>query len=257
MILELESSQLHVQLINWSPTPDSAVLVFLHDALGSVAQWRDFPSQLSEKTSLPAVVYDRHGHGQSPPFLQPRERDYLHREATQILPQLLKKLAIQHPILIGHSDGGTIALIYAAFHTAEAIITLAAHIDVESVTTAGIRQALNSAPVLLSKLRKYHGEKAGPLFAAWHRIWLSDSFADWSIEIETELINCPALIMQGERDEYATQRHAGRIVSIIGDRAELAIQQDCGHMLHLECGSAVLAKIVTFINSYRKTISSQ
>ena len=249
MILDLESFQLHVQLINWQPSLDTPVLVFLHDALGSIAQWRDFPHRLSERTGLPAIVYDRHGHGQSPPFLQPREKYYLHWEAREILPQLLQKMKIQHPILIGHSDGGTIALIYAAYHPATAVVTLAAHVDVEPVTRAGVRQALDSAPVLLSKLQKYHGEKAAPLFAAWHGIWLSDGFADWSIESEIEQINCPSLIVQGEEDEYATSGHAERIANAIGAKAKIAMQQDCGHMLHLECSSAILTKIVTFINS--------
>ena len=132
--LQVLQNSLRVQQLAVEGSPASPTLVFLHDALGSVAQWRGFPLKLALRSGLNAVVYDRCGHGESGPLLQTRNKEYLHREALETLPELLQQLEIQRPILIGHSDGGTIALIYAAYHQTMAIITEAAHAFVEEIT---------------------------------------------------------------------------------------------------------------------------
>lgn len=247
--LHLETAQhrLYIQQVKVKGAAASPTLVFLHDALGSVAQWRGFPEKLAGRCRLNAVVYDRAGHGRSEELPPPRNKEYLHREALEILPELLQQLRIQQPILIGHSDGGSIALIYAAYHQPIAIITEAAHTFVEEVALKGIRKALSQKGHLVERLSAYHGDKTETLFDAWAYTWLDADFRDWSLEGLLPRITCPALILQGSEDEYGSEEQLKRIVAGIGPAAEAFRVEQCGHIPHRQAEEAVLEKMAAFI----------
>jgi pimeloyl-ACP methyl ester carboxylesterase len=244
-LIEIKNSLLYYREIKTDKNP--AVLVFLHDALGSTAQWKDFPRLLSQKTGLNAIVFDRRGYGRSAAVSNARTKNYLHEEAQKILPVFLKKLKIEKPILFGHSDGGTVALLYASKFEPLAIICEAAHVLVEKETIKGINKALEHRDLLIKKLKKYHGEKAELLFDEWHKTWLAVDFQDWNIEADLKNIKCPALILQGANDEYATREHLARIEKGIGGSALSVLIKNCGHIPHLEAREEVLEKTAEFI----------
>ena len=248
LAIEVGKACYATQLINWGSPICKPVLVFLHDALGSIRQWKNFPAKLSEMTGLSALVYDRAGHGGSTglPAI-PRDKGYLHNEALEVLPAFLQQMGVTEPVIVGHSDGGTIALIYAAHHPVHKVVTLAAHIAVEEETLAGVRKTVAIQEQLLPKLERYHGQKAGALFKAWHQIWLSESFRDWSIETEVRAIGAPVLIVQGMRDEYATPRHLQLIHSAIGVNAQSWLVPGAGHLLHKDAPEQLLSRIGEFI----------
>src|SRR5690606_3770795 len=148
------------------------------------------------------------------PLQGERNITYLHREAYEVLPVLLDLLQIQHPLLIGHSDGGTIALLYGARFPAAAIVSIAAHIFVEPITMHSIRENLQQADVILAKLARYHGEKTEALFEAWYKNWLSEDFRDFNIEQEMRQIEAPTLIIQSKDDEYGSFRQVDSIFSL-------------------------------------------
>jgi pimeloyl-ACP methyl ester carboxylesterase len=198
---------------------------------------------------LDAVVYDRIGYGKSAANLETRTHGYLHDEANRMLPAFLDKLKIRKPILFGHSDGGTIALLYASAYETHALICEAGHILVEEETVRGIRKAGELRDGLVGKLTKYHGGKAEILFDSWQGTWLDPDFQNWSIEEVLNTINCPALIMQGENDEYATRNHMERIRKGIGDSAQSLLIKNCGHIPHLEAQVEVLEESAKFIRS--------
>lgn len=246
-LIEIENVLLYYKEITVNNRGDSGTLVFLHDALGSAAQWKDFPKLLSQETGLNAIVFDRQGYGKSESVSKERTKHYLHQEAKELLPAFLKRLEIENPILFGHSDGGTIALLYAAAFEPLAIVCEAAHILVEEETFRGIRKAQEQEEFFVQKLRKYHGDKAKTLFDAWQTTWLDPDFRDWNIEKDLNTIDCPALILQGENDEYATRGHLRIIEKGIGGNARSVLIQDCGHIPHLEAKEEVLRITSEFI----------
>jgi pimeloyl-ACP methyl ester carboxylesterase len=229
---------------------NGTTLVFLHEGLGSVGQWRDFPSLLCEKTGLPALVYDRWGYGKSDPFTVPRPRDYLHDEARLGLPALLDECGIGSAILIGHSDGGSIALIYASMRPdrVRAVITEAAHVFVESVTLEGIREALNvyASTDLGKRLARYHGDKTDLVFHGWADTWLSPEFCDWNIEEVLPGVRCPVLVIQGIDDRYGTPAQVNAIERQVSGPAKALLVQ-CGHIPHAEAREEVLEGMARFI----------
>jgi pimeloyl-ACP methyl ester carboxylesterase len=233
----------------WQPDGGGPTLVFLHEALGCIAMWRNVPAQLSRMTGLPALVYDRHGHGRSGALAGPRNPDYLDREALEILPAVLAAGGITDPLLIGHSDGGSIALLYAARYPARAVVTEAAHVFVEEVTLAGIRDAVEAwrGTELEQKLARHHGRKTGTLFNAWAETWLSDAFATWNIEAALPGVTCPTLIIQGEDDEYGTPRQANAIAAGVSGPARTLLLPDCRHVPHLQAADRVVPAIADFI----------
>lgn len=238
---------LRVHQVEVTGAVSPATLVFLHDALGSVDQWGDFPRKLALRCNLNALVYDRAGHGGSSPLLHTRDEAYLHREALEILPELLRQLQIKNPILVGHSDGGSIALIYAAYHQPVAIITEAAHVFVEEITLEGIRKAQLQKDRFIRKLAVYHGDKTEALFDAWANTWMRDGFRNWNIEGSLPRITCPALAVQGSEDQYGSDEQVRRIVNGIGTRAEAFRMKNCGHIPHLQAEPAVLKRMSRFI----------
>jgi pimeloyl-ACP methyl ester carboxylesterase len=225
-------------------------IVFLHEALGSVAQWRDFPNKIAEMTDFNVLAYDRLGHGLSDSMLQKRDFDYLQHEAWEVLPSVLEQLGIKNPILWGHSDGGSIALLYASRFTTQVLITEAAHVFTEEITLKGIKQALTRRDFLIGKLTRFHGDKTTDLFAAWSDTWLHDCFKKWNIEAILKDINCPSLIIQGENDEYGSIEQVHRIVKGIGQNAEPLMIQNCGHAPYKESPELVLNHILNFLTKY-------
>jgi pimeloyl-ACP methyl ester carboxylesterase len=224
-------------------------MVFLHEALGCIAMWKDAPVQLSRMTRLPALIYDRHGHGKSGALAGPRGPDYLDREALEVLPDVLAACGVTDPILVGHSDGGSIALLYASRYPARALVTEAAHVFVEDVTVAGIRDAVNAwqGSDLKQKLVRYHGNKTDPLFAAWTGTWLSNAFASWNIEAALQDIDCPALVIQGEDDEYGTPLQLNAIAGGVSGAVRTMLLPECRHVPHLQAADRVLPAIAGFI----------
>lgn len=229
---------------------EGTTLVFLHEGLGSVGQWRDFPSLLSEKTGLPALVYDRWGYGNSEPFTLPRPAGYLHDEAIASLPAVLEACGIASSILVGHSDGGSIALIHAATRpeAVRAVITEAAHVFVEDVTLEGIREAVKvyASTDLGRRLARYHGDKTDLVFRGWADTWLSPEFRDWNIEEYLPGVRCPILIIQGIDDQYGTPSQVDAIRRQVSGRAVPMLVR-CGHIPHAEAKEEVLEAMAGFI----------
>jgi pimeloyl-ACP methyl ester carboxylesterase len=228
------------------PLGKGDTIVFLHEGLGSVAQWRDFPRLMGEYCGCNVFMYDRFGHGKSGRAFEKRGVDYLEKEAWEILHPLLQHYGIQNPILVGHSDGGTIALLYASRFPVKKLITEAAHIFVEAVTLDGIREAITRKSLLMEKLKAYHGDKTEDLWSAWADTWLSDDFKHWNIETHLKNITCPSLIIQGENDPYGTNLQVERIVSGIGVPAKALLIPKIGHTPHYEAKEIVQEAMIDF-----------
>lgn len=231
-------------------------LVFLHEGLGCTAMWGDFPERLCRATGCPGLVYDRAGYGQSSPLPAGTRWDtgYLHRSAQRELPQVMALLVPPSApyILVGHSDGGSIALIHGAERNPRlrGIVTIAAHVFVEAVTLAGIRDALAAWHAgKLAGLARYHGEKTADVFRLWSDAWLDPTFASWNIEALLPRIDVPLLVMQGQDDQYGTARQVHSIARHSGGPAKEALLPGCGHTPHKECPEAVLSASAEFIRS--------
>jgi pimeloyl-ACP methyl ester carboxylesterase len=225
-------------------------LVFLHEGLGSVAMWKDFPGRVAHATGCNALVYSRYGYGNSTPLAEPRSVRYMHDEALVALPGLLDALGIERPILVGHSDGGSIALIHAGarIRPVGAIVTLAAHVLVEDLSVESIAAAKTAYETteMRSKLARYHAD-VDSVFWGWNRIWLAPEFRAWNIEEYLPRIACPVLAMQGEDDEYGTMEQMRRIGAQVPD-VELHDLQDCRHSAHKDQPEAVIDAIVRFVD---------
>ena len=228
-------------------------LVFLHDALGSIRQWRDFPRALVAATGHAALVFERHGSGFSGPLTRPRSRDYLVHEAREVLPAVLAACSIERPLLIGHSDGATIALLYAAAFPdrARALVSIAGHVFVEDLTLQGIRAAQRAyrETDLRERLAKYHGDSVDSLFAGWTDTWLAPGFRDWDITAQLAAIRCPVLVIQGDRDEYGTARQVEAITGGVSGPARAWLVPDCGHAPHLQAPQSVTEGVARFVGN--------
>ncbi len=230
---------------------DRPTLVMLHEGLGCVAMWRDFPDKLAAATGCRVIVYSRPGYGGSDPHRQPRQPDYMHREAREVLPAFLAALGIVRPVLVGHSDGGSIALIHAGSfpQAVPGLVVMAPHEFVEEETLAGIRTARKfwGSSDWPQKLARYHRD-AQRVFHDWNDCWLSPEFRDWNIEDCLPAIRCPVLAIQGEDDEYATMRQ----IEVIAEKvpgARLFGLANCGHSPQRDQEAAVLAAIAGFVSS--------
>jgi pimeloyl-ACP methyl ester carboxylesterase len=227
-------------------------LVYLHEGLGCYAMWKGFPEQLCLKTGCPGLVYDRLGHGKSSSSTFARTIHYIHESAQKELPRVIEHCIPGRPfILIGHSDGGSISLIFGAEKPPllKGIITEAAHVFVESVTVEGIcrvNEAVKKGE--LEGLKKYHGEKTDTLFRAWADTWLSEWFRAWNIEDLLPLIECPVLVIQGREDQYGTERQVRSIVSGVSGPATPVLLDSCRHSPHQEAPETVLAIMSEYVD---------
>ena len=233
-------------------------LLLLHEGLGCVAMWRDFPAKLAAATACRVVVWSRPGYGGSQPYPEERKKGYMHREAEESLPALIAALHIERPLLVGHSDGGSIVLIFAgAFPDVPlGIAVLAPHEFVEEVTLAGIRAARSiwESTDWPTKLGRYHLD-AARVFAEWNDTWLSPLFRDWNIEQYLPKIRCPVLAIQGEDDEYATMRQ----IEVIAEQVpgtQLLKLPNCGHTPQRDQEAAVLAALLAFVDRVNRAKGS-
>jgi pimeloyl-ACP methyl ester carboxylesterase len=231
--------------------PDLSTLVFLHEGLGSIPQWRDFPQALCATTGCPGLVYERWGYGGSDPLILPRPADFLEREAGQALAEVLEACAIERPILIGHSDGGTIALLYAAAFPERpvGVITEAAHVVLDEVTLTGITEVVRwwQGGDLRARLERHHGANAEAMFRGWSETWLRPERRDWSITARLGSIRCPVLAIQGADDEHGLPAQLEAIVQGVAGPAEGFMVPDCGHVPHHQAREVVLARMAAFI----------
>jgi pimeloyl-ACP methyl ester carboxylesterase len=238
-----------------SSDPAAPVLVFLHEGLGSVAMWRDFPARLCEAAGVRGLVYSRPGYGRSTPR-PPGQRwtpRFMHDHAHEVLPALLAALGVDPartpPWLFGHSDGGSIALLYAAAFPdrVRGAIVLAPHILVEEISVASIRQAREAylATDLGQRLARYHDDVESA-FWGWNDIWLDPAFRDWNIADAIAAIRCPLLAIQGVDDEYGTLEQIRGIARRV-PQARLLELADCGHSPHKDQPQAVIAAATGFI----------
>jgi pimeloyl-ACP methyl ester carboxylesterase len=226
-------------------------LVFLHDGLGSLSLWRNFPRDVVAATGCPAVVYSRRGHGQSDVPAAARRADYLHVEANAMLPEFLAQLSVEQPVLIGHSDGASIALIHAASgFEVRGIVAMAPHVFVEGVTLRGIAAmcGLHESADLRGRLAKHHRDP-DLLFRAWADTWLAPGFRDWNIESMLPAIRCPLLLLQGEDDEYGTLDQLTAIARGVRARVESMALTGVGHSPWRDAPDAVCAAIAAFVGS--------
>ena len=225
-------------------------LVFLHEGLGSVALWRDFPAKLAARTGAAALAYSRRGYGQSDRLSAPRKPDYMHQEALVVLPALLRELGIVGPILIGHSDGASIALIHAGSGRwpVRGLVLEAPHVLVEDVTVASIEQAKIAYRTtdLGKRLARYHGDP-DHAFWGWNDIWLDPAFRSWNIEDCLPGVRCPVLAIQGADDEYGTLAQLDAIERGVSGRFERLVLARCKHSPHRDQEAATLDAMARFI----------
>lgn len=227
-------------------------VVFLHEGLGSIDLWRGFPDELAAKAGdPPVVVYSRHGYGRSAPARMPRPVDYMHHEADVVLPELLAALGIERPVLVGHSDGASIALLHAgAGHDVTRIVCIAPHVFVEPESIAGVasaREAFEGAD-MARRMRLYHDDPVAT-FRGWNDVWASEEFRSWNIEDRLPGITAPVLVVQGLGDQYGTVEQVERIEAGVGGPTERLVLEGAGHAPHLDERARVGDAIAGFLRS--------
>ena len=247
--LTLDGKRLETMLYPSADT--SPAIVMLHEGLGSVALWKDFPERVANATGCAVLVYSRYGHGKSERLAEKRSVDFMHHEAKAVLPELLRQFGIARPILLGHSDGASIALIYASTwpDRVRGLVLEAPHVFVEEFglrSTVAIRKLYESSD-LPKRLGRYH-DHVDETFRGWNDIWLDPQFRSWNIEEDLDAINCPTLIIQGENDEYGTLAHVSAIQKRV-PTAERLILADCGHSPHRDQPELTLDAICKFAAS--------
>ena len=229
-------------------------VVMLHDGLGSIDQWRSIPGDIAERTGRCVLAYDRPGHGKSTPVPSgPWPADWLHTEAKR-LDRLLGELEIRRPVLIGHSDGGSIALIHAAAVGAgtaasdepRGVLTLAAHSWVEQLCFDSIADMRNNTKAIVFGLARSHPHPA-EVFEAWSGAWVSDGFRPWDIRPILHTITCPTVIAQGANDEYASQDHAHQTAAAVGGDTPSVLLDGVGHLMHHQDPDLVVDVVCDFV----------
>ena len=251
--VEAAGCRFRVKSIDMAPAKKNPTLVFLHEGLGCIELWRDFPQAVCESTGCNGLIYDRKGYGGSDTYGGPWPTDYLTIESQTYLPALLEACNIKDAVLIGHSDGGTIALLAASFcgERIRGLITEAAHIFVEDITLEGIRRAVQAFETtdLKDRLARYHHENTDTVFSRWANRWLSLEFCNWNVEEYLPKITCPLLVLQGEDDEYGTAAQVQRIVSGVSGPVKARLIPRCGHVPHFQARGTVLSEMTNLIKS--------
>ncbi|PIT78008.1 alpha/beta fold hydrolase [Limnohabitans sp. G3-2] len=263
--VRVKQQQLEVLKLPKPPTGQSPhTLVFLHEGLGSVALWRDWPAQLCQRLGCAGWVYSRRGYGQSEPIPHARgpsgfvaetgQRqgrllpDYMHQEALEVLPALLHTWGIERPVLVGHSDGGTIALIHASHFDVAACVVMAPHVMVEDVSIQAIQAAQNAYEngPLRQRLAPFHAD-VDSAFWPWNDVWLSEAFRSFDIRPELRGMAAPLLAIQGESDPYGTMAQIDDIAAVVPQTQRLKLP-DCGHSPHRDQPEAVAQAIADFMH---------
>lgn len=225
--------QLEIAVVE-PPAAIEPAIVLLHEGLGSVAAWKTFPERLAERTRRRVVVYSRYGYGNSDVLAAKRDPDYMHREGEVVLPELIAQLELRNPILFGHSDGASIALVCAGAHPEliSALVLEAPHVFVEALSVASIAAAAEAYRTtdLPRRLARYHAD-ANRTFWGWNDIWLDPRFRAWNIESHLASVRCPVLVIQGDDDEYGTAAQLDAISARIPD-ARIVRLAHCAHAPH-------------------------
>ena len=246
--LSIQGHRIEYQLLAGAE-PGAPVIVFLHEGLGSLAMWKDFPRRVVDATGCPALVYSRYGYGQSDPLTGPRPVNFMHDEALHALPELLDKLDVHKPILFGHSDGGSIGLIHAGGtkRGVRALILMAPHVMVEDISIRSIEAAKRAYETtdLRQKLARYHSNPDSA-FWGWNEIWLRPGFRDWNIEQYLPAITCPILAIQGEGDEYGTMEQIAGIERAVPGVETLKLK-NCRHSPHRDQPDTVIERVARFV----------
>ncbi len=222
-------------------------LVFLHEGLGSVGLWRAFPERLATATGRRALLYSRAGHGFSDVPGAPRTPRFMHEEALDVLPAVLAEAGIADPVLVGHSDGASIALIHAAAHPVRALVLLAPHVFVEDLSVASIAEARETfeGTDLRERMGRHHRD-AEATFRLWNDIWLAPEFRGWDITDVLPSVTAPALLIQGEHDQYGTLAQVEAVRDGVAGPAELVVL-DARHAPHLEAPEETLQAAARFV----------
>jgi len=241
-----------IEYLRIAGAANQPTLLMLHEGLGSVAMWRDFPQKLAAATACSVFIYSRLGYGASeslPEGRNVRKPDFMHVEAWETLPALRQAIGLQNVVLFGHSDGGSIALLHAARHAVDGVIVMAPHVRVEKISITSIETAKVAYETtdLRARLAKYHDDVDGA-FWGWNDIWLSPDFRDWNIEAELPGIKAPVLAMQGENDEYGTMYQIEEIQQRRPGTRILRIPS-CGHSPHRDQPDQVLALTQSFLGT--------
>jgi pimeloyl-ACP methyl ester carboxylesterase len=238
------------------PQKGGPVLVFLHEGLGSIGQWRDFPAKLAAAAGCRALVYDRYGYGQSEVLAELRRTvRFMHDEALVALPELRKELHLENCVLVGHSDGASIALIHAgAGHPVRGVVAMAPHVFIEPLCLSSIRRAAEAfeSTDLAKRLGRYHRD-ARKTFYGWADVWLDPQFEDWDIRADyLPGVRSPVLAIQGRDDEYGTMAQLDEIERRVPGRCELLKLDKCGHSPFRDQPEPVLEKTLAFLSPLLK-----
>ncbi len=238
-----------VEVLAWSGDASLAPVVLLHEGLGSARLWRSFPVDVHKGTRRTVIAWSRHGYGFSEPTTRSRTVGYMHDEALVVLPSLLEHLSLDDPVLVGHSDGASIALLHAGSgHPVSAIVAIAPHVVVEDRSLVGIRAARERFDTtdLVKRMGRHHRDPVAT-FRGWNDIWLSEEFRAWNIEEFVEHITAPVLAIQAADDEYGTLEQISRIKARLPGRYEELVLSSGGHAPHASHPQVVLDSIVAFL----------
>ncbi len=234
-----------------SPTTKKAPIILIHDSLGCVELWREFPARLCEQSGCNVIAYDRPGFGKSDPRSGSLPLKFISEESEICLPAIAGQFQIREFILFGHSVGGAMAITAAAKFRSEckAVIAESAQAFIEEKTLLAISEAKkhNQDNSQLKRLQKYHGEKAKWVFDAWTETWLASEFASWNLKAVLPDVRCPLLVIHGDRDEYGTLKHPEMICKFAGGPSQQAILPDCGHIPHREKSGEVIELVAKFV----------
>ena len=231
------------------------LLVFLHEGLGSAAMWKNFPEAVANATGCRALIYSRYGYGKSDRLAEARGVEYMHREALEVLPEIFAGLAIEAPILIGHSDGASISLIHAGAGRwpVRGLVLMAPHVFVEDISLTSIAAAKVAFETtdLGTKLGRYHDDPVS-VFRGWNDIWLHPDFRYWNIEEYLPGTTCPVLVIQGEDDQYGTKAQVDAVARQVTGPTEVVMLARCGHSPHVDQREATLNAIAGFVGKVKK-----
>jgi len=247
-LVEVPSGQVFVR--TWTPRPAGGEppIVLLHDSLGSVELWRDFPEKLAARTGRCVIAYDRLGFGRSTPRTAPIPMSFIRDEAELHWPALRQALGLGEYVLFGHSVGGVMSLGVAAAGTEPcvAVVSESAQPFVEERTREGIRRARDgflTDPAQFAKLTRWHGERAAWVLASWTDTWLASAFDAWSLRDDLPGVRCPVLVIHGDQDEYGSRAFPELIGARVSGPVEMAVLAGCGHVPHRERASEVLDRV--------------
>lgn len=246
---QLKVSGLGIETLDLRDASPEPPLVLLHEGLGSVALWRGLPEELHRATGRRTIAFSRFGHGRSAPPPSPRTPAFFHEEALEVLPELLRRLAVREPVLVGHSDGASIAVIYAAHHPVAALVLLAPHVFVEDVAVDEIRDTRKQflSGGLRERMSRHHDDPAAA-FWGWCDVWLDPAFRPWTLDSETSRLTVPTLLIQGADDPYGSLAQLDRVEAHARGPIQRLVLPG-GHSPHVEHPVQVVQAISDFVSA--------